>query len=412
MKFCKTNTLLLSILAALSFGACAAETGTEGHKDDSFRDPVVKGELPLGTEAKITLEDGARYHAYDFRLVGDASVTLKTKRDNETLDTVMYLYKRKDNGRLGRFIAKNDNQDGRTRFSRIKGDLGAGYYRLLVKAKRTSTRGQFLLESSCTGYGCPAPASNLCLGERLHERQLTETCSTEILSALTQQVDEGTRDTLLVAAPLCETTGLLGNRVDAAVREMLTDGSADWASVMDSEGTISMEVETAYYLSGGELVTLEPDGQLLTYVFDTGYGDKPLAKVDGNADIRFGCGDHDDDDSDVVTIEQKHCVEQAILHAPLTLVSRESGTIDGNPEDVLGQPGFVHAYELLARADGPVDYHVTDYVEGSAHITFEPQNGDDGATYLVVFREDDQIVASVHDHESGMTFPVCESVDY
>lgn len=71
------------------------------------------------------------------------------------MDTVMYLYRR-DAGEThwGSYILRNDDH-GETMLSRMKEELGAGEYRVMVKGYKDHIRGQFSVAASCEGEGCP-----------------------------------------------------------------------------------------------------------------------------------------------------------------------------------------------------------------------------------------------------------------
>jgi hypothetical protein len=123
------------------------------NKADSFFQPTVFGTVEFGTTAKATLGEDARFHAFDFELTGDATVSLKTNSDNSKRDTVLYLYRAKEGGTWGRYLAKNDD-DGRGLLSSIEQSLEAGSYRAIVKGYSRDETGDFSLTIDCAGTGC------------------------------------------------------------------------------------------------------------------------------------------------------------------------------------------------------------------------------------------------------------------
>lgn len=150
--------------------ACGAEKGPEEDplgedgKSDSFRSPTPQGEIEWGTTDKAKFSnDTGWYHAWDFRLSGDAEVQLETKRSSKTMDTVMYLYKYNEStDRWGSYIAKNDDKSGRTRFSYLKEVLSEGTYRVLVKPyKKSGNYGTYKFITECAGDGCKVGALKL-----------------------------------------------------------------------------------------------------------------------------------------------------------------------------------------------------------------------------------------------------------
>ncbi len=100
--------------------------------------------------------DDELFHSWTFELTADATISLRTQIDelSEEPDTVMYLYRR-DPGEnnWGQNIAKNDDHDGNL-WSQIDIDVGAGEYRIKVKAYQLDMRGPFSVAASCMGDGC------------------------------------------------------------------------------------------------------------------------------------------------------------------------------------------------------------------------------------------------------------------
>lgn len=159
------SALLLSLAGLVGCAAAPSkgeETSVPGDgKYDSFRAPTEHGRIDTtgGVVSGILSED-AQFHAWEFYLSQDAKITLATERpvaggtgDEGDVDTVLYLYKRNDEGGFGRYIARNDDSDSPP-FSRIERNLEEGVYRVLVKGYGDTDLGPFLLTAACNGNGC------------------------------------------------------------------------------------------------------------------------------------------------------------------------------------------------------------------------------------------------------------------
>jgi hypothetical protein len=126
-------------------------------KADSLRAPTDLGPIAPGTTAVGTLSSTSRYLAWELDVSGDADLSLDTSRapHASTIDTVMYLYQANASGGWGSYIARNDDAAGSV-FSSIERHVGAGRYRVLVKAYHTTTYGKLQLGYACSGPGCTA----------------------------------------------------------------------------------------------------------------------------------------------------------------------------------------------------------------------------------------------------------------
>lgn len=160
--------------------------GERGKSDRAIREPSL---LPgWGDTTGSTFPDGTSALADTFELFGPAVVEISTAfhevaspenlrawhateeqiRDAQALrqrdldlDTIVRLYRRRDNGRWARPIASDDDGGG-GRFSHVRAELDAGTYRLLVA--RSSSEGDAIVDvmASCEGTGCvPAPPPEL-----------------------------------------------------------------------------------------------------------------------------------------------------------------------------------------------------------------------------------------------------------
>ena len=168
------------------FSCTDAEKGPEDDeffdgKSDSYYRPSDMGPIQFGDTITSEIVDDSRYQAWTFTLSGESDVVLETKRANKTVDTVVYLYKKKSSG-WGRYIAKNDDKWKTTGLSKLKKTLASGEYRLIVKFYKREQRGKYKLSAKCEGDGCSVEAS--CNPTSLPSSPgLTAECSDRMLSA-------------------------------------------------------------------------------------------------------------------------------------------------------------------------------------------------------------------------------------
>ncbi len=163
--------LLAQGLSTACVGGCATEAaieeiekGEESQIDKravtSFRNPVVHGQIAFDKPAVATLSDSAGFHAWDFELSGEADLSITTGpsvRRRYQLDTVVYVYRRQEDGSWGRDVARNDDREN-SLWSMIEEPFDQGTYRILVKGYNSRVRGDFALSVNCEGAGCsPQP---------------------------------------------------------------------------------------------------------------------------------------------------------------------------------------------------------------------------------------------------------------
>ena len=152
--------------------------------------------------------DEERFHAWTFELTGDADVTIEAKLATQNLDSVMYLYKKNDEGSWGGNIAKNDDADGLGLGSRITETLGAGEYQIKIKAAKALMTGFFSVGGTCAGEGCPA-VDDFCGPEDPAMPNVTgysKSCAEKMHKILTTPVGH--------SAPQCLATNLEERSVD------------------------------------------------------------------------------------------------------------------------------------------------------------------------------------------------------
>lgn len=167
------STFAVLALAFATLPACLdedkgeeSELPDDGGEADTQRTPTNHGYIFFGSPEDAVLSDAERYHAWEFDLSGPAAIdafTTYTIKGQRKTDTVLYLYKQQDGGGYGSYIARNDD-DGDRVYSRIRKNLEAGHYRVLVKGYLTTTRGKFRVQVDCAGDGCAAPPEpNTCV---------------------------------------------------------------------------------------------------------------------------------------------------------------------------------------------------------------------------------------------------------
>lgn len=165
--------LLTALVPACLDADKAAEDDALGDldlaKDDSFQRPTEHGALTPGEPAPAALAARARYHAWDFDVYPAGPTPVELALGPQTagapeVDTVLYLYKQRADGRWGSYLAKNDDADG-SLWSRLTRSLDAGHYRIIVKGYTARTYGRFAVTLACAGAGCSAPAPACVFGD-------------------------------------------------------------------------------------------------------------------------------------------------------------------------------------------------------------------------------------------------------
>ncbi|MEM9864599.1 MAG: hypothetical protein AAF938_23565 [Myxococcota bacterium] len=285
-KFMKIATLLMTALAVACGDASVkgAETDVpEDGKFDRFFAPTEHGDAEPGVTYVATFSPDTRFHAWDLDLGSDASVTLSTGSETgEELDTVMYVYRRNDDGTFGRYLHRADDPN--------PGDLWAGFdalaleagsYRFLVKAYSSDTEGDFTFTLTCPDGCGAAPAT-------------TFECRFGVDGSpfLQYDVTDPYRDT--PAQLLGELTA--DNIADADSELIRISGQAarrdGWATIEEyldnvDEGTLEI-YELSWFSTAYEWVRGFSGGNEFGYIYDYGF-DGPVAEV-SDGDIA-GCRD-------------------------------------------------------------------------------------------------------------------------
>ncbi|MFC1611101.1 hypothetical protein ACFL6C_09085 [Myxococcota bacterium] len=122
---------------------------------------VVHGEIPLGLVDEAEISAAARIHLWSFSVgAGGAAITATTRAADSgpTVDTVLYLYERRDDGRWGIPFARSDDCEARGDLFSCLPDVSvlAGEYWVMVRAHTEDLRGRFGVMVECSGLGCRA----------------------------------------------------------------------------------------------------------------------------------------------------------------------------------------------------------------------------------------------------------------
>lgn len=284
----RSSTFALIVMTAGCIGSDADKPDEEelldDSKADSQRKPTDHGDIAFDTAAQSALTEAERYHAWEFDLTGDATVTLTTSYavlGQRKTDTVLYLYKEGPNG-FGSYIARNDDYDGKV-YSRIIKDLGAGRYRLLVKGYLASTLGKFSVTAGCSGAGC-APVDTCLFGEVYGDLET---------AAGLQHVNGFT----LTAANL----GTLGDDLKAMVVKAVQQSShTDVTTPEEALARVDQEeINVDFYA--------EPDAQRLFVAMEYGAGDNSYGGIFERTTGALASSIHDGD-LENCSVERETCL--------------------------------------------------------------------------------------------------------
>ncbi len=252
--------LLCGLLATTGVVACGDAIGSSAEfATDTWANPTEHGELEFGAKNPAEFTAEHRYHAWTFELTDDADVTLETQLVTQNLDSVMYLYKRGDNGRWGSYIAKNDDAAGLGLGSRVKKKLKAGTYQVKVKAAKALMTGTFTLDGACSGAGCPEVGSQ-CGPEDAAMPAATgygPACAEKMHAILTTPIGPG--------APAC-----LADNLEERALTYYKDYWNDIYSWEEVSGGEEPTIDVSHHSGAGTIVRVDLGGDedAMDYVFD------------------------------------------------------------------------------------------------------------------------------------------------
>ncbi len=131
------------------------------------------GTLELGSSMETELTRQQAAHLWQLTLTARAEVTLHTEPSvaaqpgEREVDTVLVLQHVEASGQKA-WLAQNDDV-GRSRYSRIVRTLEAGTYQAQVHGFKPSVRGRFAFVTACKGAGCPVPEPGCWFGNSFHD---------------------------------------------------------------------------------------------------------------------------------------------------------------------------------------------------------------------------------------------------
>ncbi len=285
----------LSLLAGCLDGATDKgdedDVPTDG-KADSFGSPTEHGAIPFNaaSSAEFTASEG--FHSWTFKLTrGGGKVDLRTAYATPNLDTVVYLYK-KTGASWGSYIATNDDATSSTAASRIEKQLGAGEYRVIVKAYKRTQRGPFALMGECAGAGCPAP--DVCEDSAAMPAQTayTAACGTKLAAVFTT----GKLETSSYQEGVAYSTRCDG---PSSVERKAMDYYAEYfgTNQNDDDEEMLYNLETKVLAGattggGGTIVVVDDGGDesSMRFVFDTNTDLLAYYQDNQSPDLAFFCG--------------------------------------------------------------------------------------------------------------------------
>jgi len=344
------------ILSGLFFlSACVGvEPQQKGDEDDfpqngsfdSWYTPTEHGELPFGSQAAASLTADQSYHVWDFTVDGPAHVALTTGSSNLALDTVMYLYRQRDDS-WGSYYSRNDDF-GTGVFSHIDAELDSGTYRVVVKGYKRALRGEFFLQSECDGTGCPSRDWSVpthygdsCV-PRVLDVLLSEYLDSEVYILATDGLDH-------IAEPLRAP-------IQATIDDIAPWDDDEWAGELD---VTWLEGGTLVYVSDGEDVSIG-------FLFDK-LGRLVLQHVTDQTPWTYWyCGEEDE----LGDLEPDgFCVDEMLRALPhkSSDTTDSRGTVaveDGEaPQGVLNA-AWVYRGDRFGAADVPLNYSYTGWDSG------------------------------------------------
>lgn len=398
----------IALLGALTLGACGVDVGSdESFQRDSFATPTEHGELVFTANARneARFTDTTRYHSWTFTLTDDADVILKTDPGEVNLDTVLYLYKRAPGeANWGSYIKKNDNH-GDEMYSYIEKSLGAGEYRIKVKATHARMVGGFNVDASCDGPGCPVEEAGVC--EPTHgESSYTEGCGERIRDIMMEPVTSESHSTITWGEH-CDHPNLIAQGA-TAYRDYYGDWF-DWDDYVGDDG--EMYVMTRKHGDAGAVVSIDLGGDEdnVSFLFDAEGKLLVTFHSEQSSSTWYTCGAAGE--PTVTEPDTEEC-GQALLYGMAHAGSDDSSgttTSDGAESDlgafIAAGVRYFASEASLAGADS-IDYELSRWEDG-AELTLSA--GSEQATLLLTDRWGDTLLA-MRDID-GKVEVMCERLD-
>ncbi len=311
------SCLSLALITSLGAACIGSDKGDEDDvpngKDDSFVHPSDHGTLAFGIDNQASFTDTEGFHTWTFELSADAKVDLSTAITTQNLDTVMYLYKRTSASESwGSYIAKNDDASGDTAASRVAKSLGAGQYRVLVKAYKRIQRGDFSVRGECTGDGCPAGDTCEPMQGLPTETDYGGSCGDKLAAIYAYGSIDATQSTEVTTEDRCTAPPL---------QRLAIDYYNDYFAGFDEfEPDTPLEIDTQLLggagTDGGTLITVTDGGDesAMTFVFDHDNNLAALYQHNQSPDVRFYCREASAPRIDLPNVED--CVGALVNEIP------------------------------------------------------------------------------------------------
>ncbi|HEX5655644.1 MAG TPA: hypothetical protein VFX59_00545 [Polyangiales bacterium] len=192
---------------ALALAHCG-DGGEDSEEVLALRAPPARasdhGPIELGSSMETELSRAQAVHTWQLTLPAEAAVTLRTEASvaaqpgDRELDTVLVLQRIVDG--QPRWLAQNDDV-GRSRYSRIVRTLPAGSYQAQVHGYSSNVRGRFAFVTACVGAGCPLPEPGCFFGDTFSDLRSHATLrvASETWITTSAQLSELERTQVIVA---------------------------------------------------------------------------------------------------------------------------------------------------------------------------------------------------------------------
>lgn len=306
--------LLATVLATFAGCATDAAKGDEDQvpadgKLDSFQTPTEHGTLAFGVPSAATFTADQGFHSWTFALSATARVDLQTVLGAANLDTVMYLYKRTSaSGGWGAYIERNDDASDDTAASRLDIELGAGEYRVLIKAYKQTQRGAFSLEGQCEGDGCPTGGDTCDAPLALdNDTGFGGDCNATIAAIYGSGRVTASSAFSIAPADRCAAPALERKAVDYYL--------SYFGEFEPIEDDVELEVETTQLAAGTQIdVTDGGDESAASMVFDADGELVLFYQHNQSPDLRFYCRAPSQPVEDLPNVED--CISDLVISVP------------------------------------------------------------------------------------------------
>jgi hypothetical protein len=395
----------IRFLLASSLLACATDKGAEDDplvdgKADSFYKPTPHGELAFGSPNQAEVTDAETFHSWTFTLTDDATISLKTDIQNN-LDTVMYLYRRDagSTASFGSYIEKNDDAETDSLYSQIDLEAGPGEYRIIVKPFKTAMRGEFEVNATCSGAGCPTAGT--CVATQFgtlptSRTMISEGCATGLVDAMTTK-STSQNTTTTAETSVCTLNGL--SKQSADLFRAYWDEMGGWDAFKDGD-MVDLEVTTTKHGTATEvMVDTGFDEDAITFVYGPGDTLLSLFQHNQSPDSQVFCAQ-----SGTIAAPDASCMEymdNALVHKSAEMTGSGTTTYDDANADLpplVDSPvyEFTGRFSIASTTNVTYQYRTWESDAGLLGAIVTLSASGHTATYTVgtTFRDTTQIFAS------------------